>query len=84
MLTAEKARLKAALWEKMAAKADMTCALACREMAMQWRLIEIQATFMSAWKPDARVSGQDHLLRSLQSEVPPQPRPCDAGPAPRA
>lgn len=51
MLNLPDIRLKAEAMERLAAEGDDASAAAYREIAMQWRLMEIQAVFMEAIRP---------------------------------
>lgn len=48
MLTLDEIRLKAEAMERRAAEADGASATAYRELATQWRLLEVHAVFMDA------------------------------------
>jgi hypothetical protein len=48
MLTIEDIRLKAATMERLAREGDEVSAPAYRQMALEWRLLEIQTVFMDA------------------------------------
>lgn len=54
MLSIPDIRLKAEAMERLAAGVDDASAAAYREMAMQWRLLEVQAVFMEAIRPPAQ------------------------------
>lgn len=54
MLNLPDIRLKAEAMDRLAAEADAASAAAYREMAMQWRLLEVQAVFMEAIHPPAQ------------------------------
>lgn len=46
MMALEDIRLKADVMERLGAQPDDAIAAACRDMAFQWRLLEIQAAFL--------------------------------------
>jgi hypothetical protein len=46
MLTLDETRQKALAMERMAAESDGANAAAYRQLAMQWRLLEVEAIFM--------------------------------------
>lgn len=52
MMTIAEIRAKADALEQRAAESDDARAVALRAMALQWRLLEVEATFMEAWRQD--------------------------------
>ena len=54
MLSLDEIGLKAEAMERLAAGVDHAGAAACRAVAMQWRLLEVQTAFLNALQPVAR------------------------------
>ncbi len=51
MMTLDEIRLQAQAVDRLAAEAEGEIAADYREMALRWRILEVQAVFMEAMRP---------------------------------
>jgi hypothetical protein len=64
MLTVDEIRRKAEAMERLALEADETRAKAYRDIAAQWRLLEIEAVYMEAMERSVAPGSQPPPQRS--------------------